>query len=186
MVPVTALEAPRRVLMGRARHRLMMTRVICAWWPIPAAVIVVLAMSPMTRLGVLLCIVAAELRWPGVARYRLRAAWYRSRWWFDARAAGLAVVADPGLNATAEGGRPKGVELVPRLLGIRCQRTSRVYKVKALPGQRLETFERAIPDLVFRFGADVAVIQHPTRRRVLFLEVVSAHALAEPLRHPGR
>ena len=125
---------------------------------------------------------------PGYWRDRLRSAWWRSAWWLDARSAGLCAVADPGINSEHErGGRmAKDRELAPRLVSVRCRRHARTYTVRPLPGQTLATFEKAAPNLAYRWGADLRVDAHPRRKRTVLLEVTSRDALAAPLTHPGR
>ena len=183
---MTQMEAPRRGLLGKLRFRMMVTRCVIAWWPIPVAVVAAVLLPTLSLIGLALVVVAVEWKRPGVILGRLRAAWWRTMWWFDARAAGLCVVADPGMNATHEAGRPRGVELAPALLRVRCCRTARLYVLRSLPGQTFRDFEKATDSLAHRWGAQVAVSEHPRRRACVLIEVVSARALAEPLSYPKR
>ena len=136
MIP---METPRRILLGRVRFRTMVARVVVAWWPIPAAAVTLWALPWLSLVGVVICLAAVELRRPGSVLGRLRSAWWRTRWWSDARACGLCVIADPGVNATHEAGRPRGIELAPSLRRLHCNRTTRTYVVKALPDAWVRT-----------------------------------------------
>jgi hypothetical protein len=183
------LERPTRVLMGEWRHRAMILRAVAAWWPLLAPVAVWWAVGTFRYVAVVvLAAVAGWCQYRGLLLSPLRRAWWRTMWWADARSAGLVVVADPSLNATAEkGGRMAvGLELAPPLLRVRVARSSRVLLVKALPGQSFDDFERAVPMLAHRWGCEVAVAEHPRRRRCVLIEVVNSRALAEPIEHPAR
>ena len=183
------LERPTRVLFGSWRHRAMILRAVIAWWPLLAPFAVWWALGVQRHLTVLAVAVAVVLGYhSGRLLSPFRRAWWRTMWWADARSAGLVVVADPSLNATAEkGGRMAvGLELSPPLLRVQVARSSRVLTVKTLPGQSFDDFERAVPMLAHRWGCEVAVAEHPRRRRCVLVEVVNARALEDPIQHPAR
>lgn len=189
---MSTLEAPRRVLLGRLRHRVMLVRALVAWWPIPAVSLAVVAYWVDYRrleiLGVSLILASVEWQYRGIVTGRLRAAWHRSMWWADARAGGLVVIADPSVNAVHErgGSHAIGLELAPALRRIRVRRSTRLYVVRSLPGQTFDDFLRAVPALSHRWGAQVAVAEHPTRRRCILMEVTRGDVLATPLAHSRR
>lgn len=189
------LERPSRVLAGEWRHRAAVARMLFAWLPFASlagwwllGVVFGVHVKPWTVASLVCALSLLEVRRPGYWRGRLASAWWRSTWWFDARACGLVVVADPGVNMTHErGGKmATGRELAPRLVAVRCRRHARTYVVRPLPGQTLETFDKARSALSYRWSADVRVESHPRRRRTILLEVTQREALAEPLTHPGR
>lgn len=179
MIP---MEAPRRVLLGRFRFRLMLVRCALDCWPIIAVPALILTLSPTSLLGVALCTTSIELARRGTLMGWISAPWWRARWWFDARACGLCLIADPSVNAVHEAGRPPGIELAPALRRIRCRGPIRRYVIRPLPGQRLEHFEQAIPAFSYRWAATVTVTAH--RRRLVLVEVVNADAIERPLAHP--
>jgi len=184
---MSAVESPRRALLGRARHRWMITRTLAAWWPIPAASLVaVLAPWPITA-GLVCWAVAIRIRWPGRLTRPLRAAWWRTRWWFDARAAGLVVVADPSINAIHErGGRQAvGIEIAPRIRRIRFGEHGRTLEVRTVPGQTPDDFARARTPLSHRWGCNVSTLPHPTRRRVIIIKAVDPRVLDQTVTHPN-
>lgn len=176
--------------MGRTRHRWAIVRCVVAWWPLLVLAGYVVAWRWFIgwpwRVAVAGAAVWCEVR-GRIFTDAIRAAWWRCRWWADARSAGLVVVADPGLNATAEkGGRMAvGLELAPALRRVRCTGRNRLLNVKVLPGQSFEDVERAVPMLAERWGANVAVIPHPRRRLHVLIEVVPTGALDAPLPAPS-
>lgn len=189
---MSRLEAPRRVLLGRLRHRVMLVRAFIAWWPVAVVLIAVAAYWMDYRrleiLGVSLMVASVEWRHRGIVAGRFRAAWHRTMWWADARAGGLVVIADPSVNAVHErgGSHAVGLELAPALRRIRVRRTSRLYVLRSLPGQTFDDFQLATPALAHRWGGQVAVAEHPSRRRTILMEVSRGDVLAQPLAHSQR
>ena len=170
------LSGPRHLVGGNARHRWEQINVAAAWSPLILAGVVFLvlavALSPWVGLALVVALVsgaALVAGTDGVACWQGYAYW-RSRWYYDARAAGLAVEAEPSVLAGTDGVLDRRRIVVP-VLDLTVRRTGvREYRCRPLPGQTVADYEAAVERLLPRWGAErIAVAWSPGDRRVLLV-----------------
>lgn len=168
------LSGPRHLVGGNARHRWEQINVAAAWSPLLLVgllfVIVAVGVSPLLGLvlvGLLVAGVVVAAGADGVGCWRDYAYW-RSRWYYDARAAGLAVEAEPSILARTDGVLDRRRVVVP-VLELTVRRTGvREYRCRPLPGQTVADYEAAVERLTPRWGAARIVVTYtPGDRRVL-------------------
>lgn len=183
------LQRPSRVLAGDLRQVAAIARCVVAWWPIASLMALVACVAAGSLRGAVLATIPLDLVWlrarsPRGVTDRLRAAWWRSWWWADARAVGFVAVADRHVNSEHEsGGRAAaGLEVAPWLARVQVAGDVRTYRVRLLPGQTYDAVEAALPGLCWRWTAEVSC-QALTDRYVL-LEVCRADALSSPVTRP--
>lgn len=151
------LRGPRALLAGKWRRR--MERLTVALFLSPAivafALVVYVALVVATIAGAFGVVVftAAALYVPPVRTYA-GYAWWRGRWYWDARAAGLAVEAEPNVLARTDGPLDRTVVVVPTVSLRLLDNGARSYRVRPLPGQTLGDFEAAVPRLTMRWGVE--------------------------------
>ena len=99
---------------------------------------------------------------------------HRMAWWWDARAAGLALNAERSLFGHDDGATDKNhLVVVPRLRRLTITLTGRCYTFKPLPGMTMADIAQAVPRLLLRWhAADVRVV-HTLGERDVALVVTS-------------
>jgi hypothetical protein len=162
---------PRRLVLGGFRQRVEVWRTIAAAFPAVVVVVAVVVVSAWLYLrggwrgpvGVA-CLLPAPL----VAFRRrivayLAGLYWRARWSWDCRSAGLVLVAERGIDR-AHNLAVSSVEVAPTLVAVRCRRGGRTYIVRPLPGQTVEDYTAACGSLRLRWRAhSVTVDRLPGR-----------------------
>lgn len=167
------LAGPRHLLAGRWRRRLELTAVAAAlspvWLALVAALLALVAVGVWAAVAFL---VAWTVALATVGRSWAVWSYWRARWWFDARAAGLSLNAEAGLFGTDAGADDdEHLVVVPVLRSLRLTSTGRRYRVRPLPGQLLADFEVAADRLSMRWGAVQVVLEHSAGDRFVTLVV---------------
>ena len=143
--PSTKFLGPRHLVGGRWRVAVERTAVAVAVAPAVVAVVVAgggwVAAGPVVGTLVLASFVSAITCWP-IGRRWARFAYWRCRWWFDARAALLALNAEQGLFGVDTGVVDRShVVVAPVLRRLQLVLGGRRYTVRPLPSQTASTFE---------------------------------------------
>lgn len=168
------LTGPRALVGGRWRRRIEAVGVARVLAPVWLALLVGVALVVWTGLLPLVPVpllgVAAFAVSPWGRRWSLRA-WYRTAWWWDGRAAGLALNAERGVLGHDDGATDKDhMVVVPRLRKLTITPTGRTYVIRPLPGMTMADVEQAVPRLVLRWSAaDVRVVHSLGQRDVVLV-----------------
>lgn len=170
------LAGPRHLLAGRWRRRLELAAVTLAVSPVLlgglAALVVLVEFGPWPALLLVVAWLAAAGTF---GRPWASWAYWRARWWFDARAAGLSLNAEAGLFGTDAGADDdEHLVVVPRLRSLRLTSTGRRYRIKPLPGQVVADFEVAAARLAIRWAASEVRVEHVPGARCVALVVETA------------
>lgn len=172
----TNLAGPRHLVAGTYRQRV--EQVVVALVLIPYAVVVVLCLGAAASLGVLAGVgalfayVGVLVAWPTARRWA-RWSWHRCRWWFDARAVGLALNAERGVfRADAGADDDEHRVVAPFLRRLELTPTGRTYTVRPLPGQTPATFADATSRMATRWNAAAVEVRHVPGDRFVHVLVV--------------
>ena len=158
----TKLAGPRHLLAGNLRRRWELTRVVVVLVPgivtVLVAVVLVFAVSMVAAVLFVAAAMGASFLVPPVRWWR-RWAYWRARWWLDARSADLTLNAEPGLFGTDTGATDfEHVVVAPVLAHPRLTASGRRSVVKPLPGQVVADYEVASARLAMRWvAADVSI-----------------------------
>jgi hypothetical protein len=182
MATVTAnlgAQRPLRLVGGRWKRWSARVRTVLAASPllVLAAVVAVSAV----RVGVVCvplalgCLLVPADR----IRRRLAAVWWRCRWSWDARAGGLARVAELGVEQDQDY-RPQATECVPVLARLDVHPHGRSYTVRPLPGQSIADLEMAAPLLAVRWKASQVTVRPASRPGRFVLDVTIGDVVAKP------
>lgn len=167
------LSGPRHLLAGRWRRRLELAAVTVALSPLwLAALAALLALVAVGLWAAVLFVVAWTAALATVCRPWAVWSYWRARWWFDARAAGLSLNAEAAMFGTDAGADDdEHLVVVPILRSLRLTSTGRRYRVRPLPGQLVADFQVAADRLSMRWGAVSVVLDHAAGDRYVTLTV---------------
>ena len=151
-----------------------MVWVLAPYWCAVVAGVVLAVWTGLLALATLLPMIPVTFglspwgrRWSARVRHR-------TVWWWDARAAGLALNAERSLFGHDDGATDRDhLVVAPRLRRLAMTATGRTYLLRPLPGQTLADIEQAVPRLLLRWhAADVRVV-HTLGERDVALVVTS-------------
>ena len=167
------LRGPNHLLGGRFRRRVERLSVLLAVLPVlvPVFVALVLAFTSPWLFVVLLAVSALVFVLSPAVRRGAARAWWRARWFWDARSAGLSLEAEPSMFGRSDGPLDRLVVVVPRTRLFVEPDGTRRYRTKALPGQTPADFEAALPRLAMRWGAGNVRMEHVPGARWITLVV---------------
>ena len=174
------LRGPRHLLAGKWRRR--MERLTVAATLVPALVVVLVvayvgAVASVWMAVPFVAALAALVVFVPLVRTYVAFAWWRSRWYWDARAGGLAVEAEPSVFAKTDRLTDAHIVVVPTVTLRMLANGTRSYRVRPLPGQTIGDFEAAVPRLAMRWGCQHVSIEAPLGERFVTL---TAHQSAPP------
>ena len=173
----TRVAGPRHLVGGRWRASAERASVALAIAPGLAALTLSAAalvlVSVLVAALVLITFASAVVCWPIGRRWARRAYW-RTRWWWDARAGLLALNAEQNLTGSDTGAVDVAhVVVVPFVRRLDVLPAGRRYLLRPLPTQTVSTFEDACGRLAQRWGAASVTVEHTIGSRDLAL-IVSA------------
>ncbi len=151
------LAGPRHLLGGKWRRRRELLEVLAAWTPTLAVVgsTVFVATFVALPVGLLMAGVAVALVVLVVpVRVFVAWSWWRARWYLDARAAGLAVEAEPNVLAGTDTPLDRVIMVVPRVRINVDPYGTRTYRCRPLAGQSVGDYEQAVGRLSLRWGVE--------------------------------
>ena len=171
------LAGPRSLVAGGWRARLEVATVMAVTAPIWLTVLAAVWIAVTAGWAVGYTVAVGVVAWFSCRRVRpyTMLVWWRARWWWDARAGGLAVNAEPSLLGHDDGAVDRHHRVVtPRCQVIRAAGGGRCYRVRPLPGQTVTDFEAAIPRLVMRWAAAHVGVDYRVGERHVTILVIPA------------
>lgn len=185
-----AASRPVRLVGGRWRRIARRWRLFVALVPVLAPVLAVLGLVHVFGPAVWVAVgalagVLARPWWN-----RVRVAWWRLRWPWDARAGGLCRFAERGVDLSYDGLDEWSLETVPALIRVRVDGNGvRRYLIRPLPGSTRLEMELAAEVLRTRWRAvSVQAIADPSGTRWsrgrVELVVITGSAVAHPIELP--
>jgi hypothetical protein len=177
-----ATQRPLRLVGGRWRRWAARGRVVVSAAPLLALAAVVTVSAVTCGVATVPLALGCLLVSPAWLQRRLAALWWRLRWTWDARAGGLARVAEHGIE-TDHDFRPEGaMEAVPVLARVAAH--GRRYTIRPLPGQSVFDLEQSVPLLTVRWRASQVTVRPDARRGRFTIDVVPGDAVRHQLRMP--
>ena len=162
--PSTAqrLAGPRFLVGGAWRRRALRARVVVSLLPVAVVVLASLWLALTVALWAALVpfLAAGGVLWTGVGRRWARRTWWRARWFWDARAAGLSLEAETSVFGRTDGPLDRHVLVVPWARVKVHPSGSRTYACRPLPGMTTADFEAATGRLMARWAAVSVQITH--------------------------
>ena len=156
------LRGPRHLLGGKWRRRREVAAVLVALAPalVVAVACLVAAVAVSLIVGALMVAVAVALvALVEPVRTTATWSWYRTRWYLDARAAGLAVEAEPNLWAGTDTPLDRVIVVVPRVRITVDPYGTRTYRCRPLAGQSVGDYEQAVGRLSLRWGVEHVTLE---------------------------
>lgn len=169
------LAGPRHLLAGNMRRnveRLAILGAVAPFLVLFCAVVLSAFMAPWLMVVLVVATAGTLYALPG-ARQEVARNYYRARWYLDARAAGLALEAEPSVLPGRDKLTDERVVVVPR---CRIQMTGnggRRYRIRPLPGQTLGDFDQAVPRLSVRWGCNHVSLEAPMGSKYVWLNVAA-------------
>lgn len=167
------LRGPNHLLAGRFRRRMERLSVLVAVLPVVVPILVAVVLAFMSPWLFVLAVAsgAGLLVWLPSSRSMVARSYWRSRWFWDARSAGLSLEAEPSMLGRSDGPLDRLVVVVPRVRLTVDLGGTRRYRCKALPGQTAADYEAALGRLAMRWGAGNVRMEHVPGARWIALVV---------------
>jgi hypothetical protein len=178
-------QRPLRLVGGRWRRWAARGRVTITVAPLLLIAVMIGGSAFACGVATVPLALACLLVSPAWLHARARSVWWRLRWPWDARAGGLARVAEHGVE-TDHDFRPEGaMEAVPVLARVDVTAYGRRYVIRPLPGMSTFDLEQSIPLLTVRWCASQVTIRPDARRGRFVLDVVPGAHVDKPTAVPA-